>query len=108
MCYSSLVCFCQNSNLEFVENKGQWENGIKFKGVMNNGAFFLQEKGFMVVQHKAEDLEQLAELMHGVKPQSENVTKKVNNAHDNKVTVRSHAYTVQFLNASIPVIRGDK
>lgn len=31
--------------LEFVENKGQWEPSIKYKGEMSTGAFALQATG---------------------------------------------------------------
>src|SRR4051812_18171798 len=99
---SSLKSFSQNANLEFVENKGQWENDIKFKGVMNNGAFFLQEKGFTIVQHNSEDLQALADVFHGIAAISESTASKISSVTQqrNPVTLRSHAYTVQFLNAS--------
>jgi gliding motility-associated-like protein len=107
---SSLYSFCQNSNLEFVENRGQWENNIKFKGVMNNGAFFLQEKGFTVVQHSANDLSFLQQSNHGNAQNHKRVAGKViaTGAPDNNVIVHSHAYNVQFVNAVAPVITGDK
>ena len=34
----------KSGQLEFIENKGQWENQIHFKSELNNGALFL-EKG---------------------------------------------------------------
>ncbi|HEX8279261.1 MAG TPA: hypothetical protein VF540_11225, partial [Segetibacter sp.] len=46
--FSNIAAFCQYANLEFVENKGQWDERIKFKGLLNNGSFFLQKKGFRV------------------------------------------------------------
>jgi gliding motility-associated-like protein len=36
-------------NIEFVENKGQWDKRVDFKGDMTMGAFFLQHKGFSVL-----------------------------------------------------------
>ena len=62
---SNTVVFCQYANLEFVENKGQWDKKVRFKGTMNEGAFFLEEKGFRVVQHHSKDIERLDEYMHG-------------------------------------------
>ncbi len=106
---SSLVSFSQNSILEFVENKGQWENEIKFKGVLNNGAFFLQEKGFSVVQHKAEDLAYLQQSNHATVNYTKKVaTKTAVPSEDDRMIIHSHSYNVQFVNASIPVISGDK
>ncbi|MCW3115760.1 MAG: hypothetical protein JWR18_4156 [Segetibacter sp.] len=123
---SNTAIFSQYANLEFVENKGQWDKKIKFKGTMNDGAFFLQEKGFRVVQHKAEDMQKLDALMHGFvggKAPSNN-TKTAAPIKDNEndqngfggggthatkgVTVHSHAYDVEFENALTPVIVGDK
>ncbi|HSU48963.1 MAG TPA: hypothetical protein VLJ41_00145, partial [Segetibacter sp.] len=106
---SSLVSFSQNSNLEFVENKGQWENEVKFKGVLNNGAFFLQEKGFSVVQHKAEDLEYLQQSNHATVNYTKRVSAKTAvSSPDDKLIIHSHSYNVKFVNASTPVISGDK
>ncbi len=47
------------SNIEFVENKGQWDKAVDFKGDMTAGAFFLQRKGFTVLLHNADELRQL-------------------------------------------------
>lgn len=111
----NFASFCQYANLEFIENKGQWDNQIKFKGVMTNGAFFLQEKGFRVLQHNPEDLKQLGNLFHGIGHNAtHNSTAAQSRAalppkdHYDKVTIHSHAYDVQFINASTPVISGDK
>jgi hypothetical protein len=47
------------ATFEFVENKGQWDKQVTFKG----GNFFLQKNGFTVVQHNTTDL-QLARDHH--------------------------------------------
>jgi len=44
------------SNIEFVENKGQWDPRVNFKGDMVTGAFFLQPQGFTVLLHNPDDL----------------------------------------------------
>jgi len=108
--FSNITAFCQYANLEFVENRGQWNESVKFKGVMNNGAFFLTEKGFRVLQSKPEDLQKLY-LFHGVSSGSTKNTaaKSVIPPKDKDVvTVHSHVYDVQFLNARTPVITADK
>ncbi len=108
--FSNITAFCQYANLEFVENKGQWDESVKFKGVMNNGAFFLLDKGFRVLQSKPEDLQQLT-VFHGASPHAaHNIAAKSVNPTKNKdaVTVHSHVYDMQFLNAATPVIVSDK
>ncbi|GEO10317.1 hypothetical protein SAE01_28130 [Segetibacter aerophilus] len=88
---------------------------------MNNGAFFLEEKGFRVVQHKAEDIQKLDDLMHGfaVNSNSSSNLKTVvpvknhqvptdGSGGSGNVTVHSHAYDVEFVNALTPVVVGDK
>ncbi|MDQ6813466.1 MAG: PKD domain-containing protein, partial [Bacteroidota bacterium] len=120
---SNTAIFSQYANLEFIENKGQWDKKVRFKGTMNDGAFFLEEKGFRVVLRKSEDIQQLHNLMHGLSMNNStsnsrqaNITPELNGSSNNGtegkardgVTVHSHAYDVQFVNASIPVIAGDK
>ncbi len=119
MLCNSISVSCQYANLEFVENKGQWDQKIKFKGLMNNGAFFLQEKGFRVVLSSNEDLDKLNASFHP-EPANENKTIHKNIsphtkiyvpapvASDGPITVHSHAYDVQFLNAATPTITPDK
>lgn len=54
------------SNIEFVENKGQWDSRVDFKGEMTVGAFFLQKKGFTVLLHNADDLARMSDVHHGL------------------------------------------
>lgn len=65
---ASASCFAQEDagNIEFVENKGQWDNRVNFKGEMSTGAFFLQKTGFTVLLHDPADLQRLA--LHGAHP----------------------------------------
>ncbi len=106
---SSLTVFAQYANLQFVENKGQWNEQVKFKGDMNNGAFFLRENGFSVVLNKPEDLQSLDDFYHGVPVPSEALPKAVAPTKNrDEVIVRSHAYDVSFLNAGTPAILPDK
>lgn len=109
--FNYIPAFSQNANLEFVENKGQWDKSIKFKGIMNNGSFFLTETGFTVLQSKPEDLEKMADFFHGVSHiTAQNTAAKsvIPDKGKKGITVHSHAYNVSFLNAQTPVISGDK
>jgi hypothetical protein len=60
--------FSQNY-LEFIENKGQWDKQVKFKGDIGAGSFLLQSTGYRVVLYNKEDMNRVGESMHrGVKP----------------------------------------
>ncbi|SEP45455.1 gliding motility-associated C-terminal domain-containing protein [Niastella yeongjuensis] len=85
------------SVFEFTENTGQWEKEITFKGILPAGNFYLQKNGFTVVQHNVSDLEQLRDNHNTVTPAS-NARQQTNNT--GPLTVRSHAYKVQFVGAS--------
>jgi len=82
----------QYSNIEFVENKGQWDNRIKFLGQVSAGMFSVEQNGFMVVQHKPEDWARIGELAHhhGTSELAKNAS----------FTIHSHAYKVEFLNGN--------
>src|SRR5665647_3546265 len=53
------------AQLEFIENKGQWDNEVDFKSDIPTGAFFLQKNGFSVVLHNTDDLKNFSDHMHG-------------------------------------------
>src|SRR5882757_968243 len=55
-----------SSNLEFVENKGQWDARVRFKGELPNGALFLEKKGFSAMLYNAADLQRMTEAHHGI------------------------------------------
>ena len=100
--------------LDFVENKGQWNSVIKFKGDLSNGAFFLRQTGFTVLQHNGADLAKLAESMHGKmqNPSAQTSATNLKTASpsytypDGKPgplqedIVHSHAYNVDFVGAN--------
>ncbi|WP_207495651.1 PKD domain-containing protein [Aridibaculum aurantiacum] len=96
----------QYANLEFIENKGQWDSKVKFKGSIANGGFFLEENGFTVVKENDEDMERVGEYFHG---HSHAAARKAPPATSEKeLNVRAHAYKVQFVNAGNPTIVPDK
>ena len=53
------------SNLEFVENKGQWDPLVKFRAELTAGTLFMQQKGFTVLMHDTNDLSRIRRLLHG-------------------------------------------
>jgi len=107
----SFSVFAQNgySNLEFVENKGQWNKQIQFRAEMDNGSFFLQKHGFSVLLYNTEDLQKVIDYGHGQpatanqknlasSPQSN--LKKAALTSNEKLIVRSHFYQVNFADAN--------
>ncbi|HET9825962.1 MAG TPA: hypothetical protein VFP87_11540, partial [Chitinophagaceae bacterium] len=105
-----LVCFfhfsllrAQYNNIEFIENKGQWDNRIKYFGQVSAGAFYVQNDGFTVVQHNPSDWSKIAEARHRHLVENEKLSRQA------AVTVHSHAYKVEFLNGNQnPEILADK
>ena len=106
------------STFEFIENKGQWDTQVKFKGTLPSGGFYLHKNGFTVVQDNTADLRQA----HDDHPQPLKNTKNQHTANgvqtrnnttprtiDTGYTIRSHAYKVQFIGAATdPEIVPDK
>lgn len=96
------------AQVQFIENNGQWDSRVKFKSQAGSGSFFLTEKGFTIVQYNPEDIENIKEARHGVSPTNKNarqIAVPSDNAHHE---VRSHNYSVAFLNAQTPKIVPDK
>jgi len=98
VCFTALILVlttfilnAQNGNIEFVENKGQWDSRIKFKSDIPAGSFFIRSSGFTVLQHNEQDLKQIQEIAHGYSgTQGKSET----------LTIHSHAYEVEFAGAS--------
>jgi len=99
------------SSFEFIENKGQWNNQILFKGELSSGAFYLRKTGFTVDLHNPKDLAALLQN-HG-RPGSSKKSKNIDYSKDlsGKVTdqsissntpkiVHSHSYQVEFAGAN--------
>jgi gliding motility-associated-like protein len=103
-----IVCaFTANAQMEFIENKGQWNNDVKFRGNFSSGSFFLEKAGFTVDMHNEEDLQLINNIMHGTANASSVPALNYNQASKHplpsdfpEVAVRSHAYKVKFLGSS--------
>lgn len=93
----TLLAVCTLSaqgNIEFIENKGQWDERVRYKGDVSNGAFFIRNGGFTVVQHNPADLQRLTQFKHGLSADGKMIGAPA------PVTVRSHAWNVDFIGAS--------
>ncbi len=116
--------FCPNAfsqnYLQFIENKGQWDKSIRFKGEISTGAFALQNTGYRVLIHNRQDLDRVSALVHAHAPSGGGELKQTNAAGkvevpdqsggtSDKIALRSHAYEMRFLNANPnPIIVPDK
>lgn len=86
-----------HNNIEFIENKGQWDNRVLYKGDVSNGAFFIRDGGFTVLQHNPVDYAKVATFRHGQKEDGSPVLP------GDKIVLRSHAWDVDFLGASTDI-----
>jgi len=95
------------AQMEFVENKGQWDSKVNYRGDFISGAFFLENRGFTVMLHNSQDLQHLTEVMHGTAPVSSTASSFTASVASHpgaddlpEVTLRSHAYKVSFLGSN--------
>lgn len=82
------------NNIEFIQNKGQWDSRVLYKGNVSNGAFFLRDGGFTMLQYNPADYSNLLKFIHGQRPDNNPVTT------EDKITLRSHSWDVDFIGAS--------
>ncbi len=80
------------AQIEFIQNKGQWDSRVVYRGDFSTGSFFLENQGFTVLIHNTDDLKNLSDQMHGHNP--------ANPTSGQPITLRSHAYKVKFLSTS--------
>lgn len=97
-CILAATRTCAQSAMEFIENKGQWDQSVRFKGQLNAGSFFLQDKGFVVLQHNADELRR---MMQGAHSRAMKATRTDNGKIKEIETsipkiLHSHAYSVRF------------
>ena len=84
-----------HAQMEFVQNKGQWDKKVTYKGNFGNGSFFLENKGFTVLMHNAVDIQKLSEYTHG-----RSSTTSGKDAFPAEFTLHSFSYNVTFLGAA--------
>ncbi len=89
--------------LEFTENKGQWGDNFQYKIDMGNGALFITKQGFTILQHNKQDYQKLSERFHGhghdskASIQADGPDGIRSDLHNETLTLRSHAFRVNFL-----------
>ncbi len=115
---ATFFCALQSfAQMEFIENKGQWDGRVKYKGNFTSGEFYLESKGFTVAMHNVDDLKVVGDIIHGTfqnnttaaAKNSSNASTPIQTEEEQglaPVTIHSHAYKVQFLgsNNNIPAV----
>ena len=102
--------------LDFVENKGQWDESIKYKSEITGGSIVLKSTGYRVMQYNVDDYNQLSEAIHSHSKKSDHsinesgASKKIPTGDVGAdFDLRSHTYEVKFLNGNPnPTIVPDK
>ena len=92
-------------NLQFIENKGQWDQSVKFKGDLQAGLFMLTQDGYKVVLHKTEDISRIAEWVHRGKDELKSADPAASVQipvfdQSSSIVLHSHQYQMRLLNAN--------
>lgn len=85
-CYTAFA----QGNIEFVENKGQWDSRVRYKGAVSNGDFFIRDNGVTIVQYDPVDMGNVMRLLHD----------RTTDLPPERYMVRTHAFDVDFVDAS--------
>lgn len=83
----SQFVMAKGGQIDFIENKGQWGNGIRYQAEIPGGMFFMTDKGFVYNFVNTDDFKAFNEAFdHGekIKPNG----------------IRSHSYKVNFVGAN--------
>ena len=97
------------SNIEFVENKGQWDSRVRFRGEISTGNLFLEKGGFTALLYHPDDLKKLTDAHHAVPGAGGGVQKEaaadfrggaVAGGSPGGDSLRAHAYRVSFVGAN--------
>ena len=83
----------ESGGIEFIENKNQWDNKILYKSDISCGAVFLEKAGITFLFKDITDLNKIHKLKH-------NDAKNQNNPELSDITIRCHAYKMNFLNSN--------
>lgn len=86
--------FAQISHVEFVENKGQWENNILYKAQIPGGSLYLENNKLTYQFLKEDDIIKIDDLHHGF----------VSNPTHQDSIINIHAFNVEFIDALTPIV----
>ena len=97
LCFFFLLIACHGyaqSQLEFIQNKGQWGNWFQYKTAIRSGHVCFEKDGFRYILGDPYNNSRLDSFHHGL-------TKNI-------PVLRFHCYKVTFEGAGIPEIKGEK
>lgn len=97
-----LVVCTAHAQVEFIQNRGQWDSRVKFKSDAGDGTFFLEARGYTVAQYSSNDVFNLLEAGRHAQ-QTGDAARRNSPLH-----VKSHAYNVEFVGAAEPQIIPEK
>ncbi len=98
-----------SQRLEFIENKGQWDGNILFKGTYNAGAVALKpDGGYRVLLNNRDDLQRIGQYVHA---EPTTAAEKVSSSKllpatavaiktPGGIVLHSHVYEASFLHAN--------
>ena len=97
-CISTMGLHAQS--LEFIQNKGQWNNIAQYNAAFATGNFYLRANGYTLLQHHTDDIATLSRLTHGHfnKDLVHNNEKPI--GENDKFEIRSNALEVNFVGAT--------
>jgi hypothetical protein len=61
----AFVAIGYGQNLEFIQNKGQWNAEAQYSAPFATGNFYLRANGYTLLQHHNDDVEKLGRIAHG-------------------------------------------
>jgi gliding motility-associated-like protein len=103
------------ASFEFIENKGQWERQVQYKGELSTGAFYLHSNGFTVNLLDKEDLRAARDPHPRHNKPTDKKSKQIDYSKDlsgrvidrsvsnNPASrkIKAHAYRVEFIGANL-------
>ena len=100
----TLTIVSQNlfAQMQFIENKGQWDERVTYMTNIGDGAVFLERNSFTVLEHNTKDMDAMRAKLH-------NHSQGTGQPSGTEPVIHSHAYNVEFLNSNPnPQIIADK
>ncbi|MBK6938160.1 MAG: PKD domain-containing protein [Chitinophagaceae bacterium] len=90
----SIIYASGQGTIDFIENKGQWDSRVMFKGDVSNGAVFIRKNGITIVQQNSVDLAKVMHSRHG------HDYAAAENRNSEPDIIRSHNWNVDFIGGS--------
>lgn len=96
--FISITAFAQRPYVEFKENKGQWEEKVKFRAKLPAGDLFLEKNALTYRFYNEDDLIKIDKLHHQF----------IKNPTHQDSIIHMHAFQIEFINALNPTFKTDK